>query len=97
MFKTNMKTLVISKSKKILADFNVGTAFEAISIIKNNSLSVVMLDNDLDQDKTGLELLKNILKYSKYGWINLPQQIIIIESDGAVKREMDNLVKKIYS
>lgn len=92
-----MKTMVVSKSKKILADFNVGTIFDAINIIKNNHLSIVMLDGHLQFEKDGIILLQQILNFSKYGWIKLPQQIIIIESDGAVKREMDTLVNKIYS
>lgn len=91
-----MKTMVVSKSKKILADFNVGTIFDAINIIKNNRLSILMMDNDTAEKNGGVVLLEKILKYSKNGWIKLPQQIIIIESDGAVKREMDLLVTRIY-
>lgn len=91
-----MKTMVVSKSKKILADFNVGTIFDAINVIKNNNLSILMMDNDTAEENGGVILLEQILKYSKNGWIKLPQQIIIIESDGAVKREMDLLVTRIY-
>ncbi|NBO99766.1 MAG: hypothetical protein EBU90_06520 [Proteobacteria bacterium] len=91
-----MKTLVISGSKQIAADFNVGTVFDAINIIKNNNLSIIMLDNELQGNETGVDFLKKILFFSKYNWIKLPQQIIIIESDEAVKKEMQDLVKQIY-
>ena len=91
-----MKTLVVSKYKKIMADFNVGTVFEAISVIKNNNLSIVMVDGELENKKDGLLLLNELLKYSKYGWIKLPQQIIIIESDEVIKNEMNKILKQMY-
>lgn len=91
-----MKTLVISKNKKIVADFNVDNLQDAINVIKNNNLQVALLDNELSGGKNGIELLKEILKFSKIGWIKLPKQIIIIESNLEIKKEMELWVKKIY-
>ena len=95
-----MATLLVDDKRDIPADFVARDYRTAIKTLQEypGRFEIIYLDHDLGDidehgiERTGFDVLKFISEFTQY----VPESIVVVTSNGSVRREMEYAVQRLY-